>query len=125
MGATHTKTTQQHYPRSRPIAAGVELAFTLEDVLDGTTALQPIGRWTPTTDEATTKTYESSAYGAAVMLFSDGFTKGWQVEVREDGDLLKDGDVRQLFDEPVSREKAFREAREEMNEIALGKDHFK
>lgn len=104
--------TPQRSAVGRLADAIVETHLTLQDLRDGRTAIQAKGRWRPTTDAATTKTYESSEYDAAVCLYSTSVTAGWQVELRQHGYSYT------LFDEPVHRDEAFRTARQEMDAIA-------
>jgi hypothetical protein len=108
-----TQTTAQRAGLLDRVAAGVvELHLTHRDLKSGITEVRAPGRWTPTTDTATAKTYESDVYDAAVMLHSQGLAKGWQVTIRQHGESMD------VFEEPVSRDRARAAARAEMAAIA-------
>lgn len=107
-----TRTAAREGIVDRAIGAAVELHLTHRDLTSGRTAVRAPGRWTPTTDTATAKTYESDVYDATVLLYSRGLASGWQVTVREHGESVD------VFEEPVSRDRAQAAARAEMQAIA-------
>jgi hypothetical protein len=100
-------------PRKLRGSRVVETIESVADLLRDHPRRRPSGRWELTTDRVTTKTWESTPYGASVTLHSRHPAAEWQVEVRSWGTSYE------LFEEPVPRRRAVDAAIAHMDQIAV------